>query len=216
MPPGRVGLVMLRTTTWRDALSLAIRATPGASTRELARTTGISEWTADYHLRRMLREGALVAETVGRTRCWYAKGCGLCPVLRRAMPMLRRPEALAVALASPDDPEPLPRLASRAGVSVGTARWVTTVLADAFLLERNRFGRVALRPGAGTCLSAASAGRRCDLWGKCAVSRAWLAAGDASLPRSALEDGSTSSRGPSAREAAPGRSSGPPHAPSSG
>lgn len=181
-------------TSCRDRLADAVRKMPGASTREISRATGISEWTADYHLRRMLREGALSTENVGRTRRWYAKGCGLCPVLRRAVPALRRPEAQAVALAASDYPENLPRLASRAGVPLGSTRWVTNVLVDAFLLERNRYGRLALRRGAETCLGPAASGRTCDLWGKCPISRAWRADASPPLPDVAVEQGQSSRR----------------------
>lgn len=162
---------------WQPQLIDAIRVSPGASTRQLARAVGISEWTADYHLRRLLRNGAVTTESMGRSRVWYAAGCGLCPVLRRAVPPLRRPEAQAVAMAADEWPVALPVLAKRARVPIGTARWVANVLTDAFILERSRFGRVTLRRGAATCVAAAAEGRRCDLWGKCAVSRAWSPSG---------------------------------------
>ena len=161
------------TPSWQPELIEAIRAMPGASTRQIASAVGVSEWTADYHLRRLLRTGAVTTELTGRTRSWYVAGCGFCPVLRRALPPLRRPEARALAMAADEWPAALPVLAKRAGVPLGTARWVASVLTDAFIFERNRFGRVTLRRGAGTCVAAASDGRRCDLWGKCAVSRAW-------------------------------------------
>lgn len=157
----------------RPELVEAVRAMPGASTREVSRAAGVSEWTADYHLRRMLRAGEVTTENVGRTRRWYLASCGLCPVLKRAIPALRRPEAQAVALAAEDYPETLPRLARRAGLPIGTTRWITSVLEDAFLLERSRYGRLSLRHGAQTCLGAATHGRRCDLWGRCPVSREW-------------------------------------------
>ena len=158
---------------WRESLLQAVRQAPGASTRQIAQALGSTEWTTDYHLRRLLRARLVTTEPIGRARCWYAASCGLCPVLKRAMPILRRPEAMAVALAAEDVPETLPRLAARAGVPVGTARWVASVLANAFVLERSRYGRMRLRRGASTCVAAAAEGRRCDLWGKCPVSRAW-------------------------------------------
>ena len=161
------------TPPWQPELIEAIRTLPGASTRQLAGLVGISEWTADYHLRRLLRTGAVTTELAGRTRSWFVSGCGLCPVLRRAVPPMRRPEARALAMAADEWPAALPLLAKRAGVPIGAARWVSNVLTDAFIFERNRFGRVTLRRGAATCVAAAAEGRRCDLWGKCAVSRAW-------------------------------------------
>ena len=160
--------------SWRERFLQALRARPGASTRDIARSLGVSEWTADYHLRRMLKAGDVTSEPLGRTRCWYASGCGLCPVLRRAVPALRRPEARALALAAEEwPPLPLPRLAQRAALAIGTARWTAGVLEEAFLLERTRFGRLSLRRGAATCVAAAASGERCGLWGKCHVSRAW-------------------------------------------
>ncbi|HVM45367.1 MAG TPA: hypothetical protein VM582_05475 [Candidatus Thermoplasmatota archaeon] len=163
----------LRSDSVRDGILQAVRTTPGASTREVSRMAGASEWTTDYHLRRMLRAGLVRSESVGRTRCWYVTGCGLCPVLRRALPVLRRPEARAVALAADETPAVLPVLAERAGVPLGATRWLVPLLVRAFLLARSRQGRVFLRQGAQTCVAAASSGRRCDLWGKCAVSRDW-------------------------------------------
>lgn len=154
----------------------AIRLRPGASTREIAAMTGNSEWTADYHLRRLAKAGLVMSEMRGRVRCWFLASCGLCPVLRRAMPALRRPEARAVAWASDETPVTAAQLAARAGVSKGSTRWVAGVLTHAFILERSTGGRTSLRAGAQTCIAQATSGQRCALWGKCSVSREWAAA----------------------------------------
>lgn len=160
----------------RASLLDAVRAAPGLSTRAAAARCGCSDWTADYHLRRLAKEGQVTTEPRGRSRSWYSVSCGLCPVLRRAMPELRRPEALALAMAAQETPTSMSRLAARAGVAPGTARWVAQALVDTFLFERSRSGRVNLRPGAGTCIAKAAGNERCSLWGKCPVSREWAQA----------------------------------------
>lgn len=158
----------------RASILEAVARSPGTSTRAAARSIGVTEWTADYHLRALAKEGIVTREIIGRERCWYKSSCGFCPVIRRAMPVVRRPEALALSLAAEEATHlPLTVLSRRAGVPVGTARWAGEQLVDAFILERGRMGRLALRDGAGLCISRAASGERCELWGKCAVSRAW-------------------------------------------
>lgn len=157
-------------------LAAAAAARPGACTRELAVAAGTSESNASYHLQRLADEGALLREGVGRAACWYSVGCGFCPILRRAVPILGREAVGAVARAITESPETAPSIAARAGVDVGAARWAIGVLEGAFLVERSPRGRVWLREGAAHCVGMASEGRRCDLWGRCPVSLAFQAA----------------------------------------
>lgn len=160
-----------------------VRATPGASTRELANRIGLSETTVAYHLMRLAKEDQVMSQVIGRARCWYASDCGLCPILRRSIVLLRRPGFIPVAAALSTIPSSVAELAERAGVGEGTARWCGAELGRAHLIERTQSGRMALREGADVCLRKAAAGEKCNLWGRCAMSRAWreARAGQAAL-----------------------------------
>lgn len=158
-----------------DEMVAILRQHPGMSTRALARAAGVDESTADYHLRRLRRAGRALAQPWGRELCWFPAGAGFCPVLRRAIPALRREEVARVALALDEAPATAGQLADRAGVPVGAARWATVVLEDAGIAERNATGRVQLRAGAQVCIGRATGGQRCDEWGRCPVSRACAA-----------------------------------------
>lgn len=158
----------------RQRLLSVVTDVPGANTRQAATIVGVPESSADYHLRRLVKEGELTSEFNGRTRHWYARSCGLCPVLRRAVPALRRPEARALALALDEQPASAVDAARRAGLPLGTVRWAATVLESSKLVTRSSSGRLVLRPGARTCLERAVGGSRCPDWGRCPVSRAIL------------------------------------------
>lgn len=159
-------------TTAAPAISALLAATPGASTRAVARGLGVDESTADYHLRRMRKRGHVVSQPHGRELAWFLAGSGLCPVLKRAVPAVRRAEVLATALALRETPDTAGRVAERAGVPVGAVRWAAGALEEAGVLVRSELGRLALRPGADVCIRRAAEGARCELWGRCEVSRA--------------------------------------------
>lgn len=144
---------------------------PGASTRMVARALGLDETTADYHLRRLAKQERLQSEMRGRERAWWPIGGRHCPVLRRAIPALRREETRAAALALTRAPATANELADRARISLATARWSARVLADAGLAQRTRNGRIHLAEGATPCIALAAEGKGCDQWGKCALSR---------------------------------------------
>jgi predicted transcriptional regulator len=157
----------------RERLLSAARRMPGASTSQLAAAAAAADSTADYHLRRLVRSGDLTSQMTGRTRRWFQASPRFCPVLKRAIPELRRPEALAVVRALDDTPCSSTDLAARTDVPVGTVRWVTAVLKGTYLLEATRSGRVALRDGAAKCVEHAIAGSCCPDWGRCPMSAAW-------------------------------------------
>lgn len=157
----------------RERIVAALALAPGGSTRDVARLVGIAESTADYHLRRLGKLGLVTTQPSGRTRRWFATASGFCPVLRRAIPEMRRPEAIVVARALSPTPVSAPELAERSGVAEGTVRWVTAVLHRTFLLAKTRSGRVQLRDGAERCLEMAVTASRCPEWGRCPVSLAW-------------------------------------------
>lgn len=157
----------------RGRLLALIQASPGTSTRGLATGVGLSESTVAYHLRRLARSGQVQSQLLGRDRCWYATLCGLCPVLRRALPILARQPVAKVAAALGPTPLTTNEVADATGLSPGTARWAGLSLDRTFLSERSRGRRISLREGAEVCLQKARSGEPCGLWGECAISVAW-------------------------------------------
>lgn len=152
-----------------------VAAMPGASASVIARAVGMHESTVTYHLRRLARRGLVHVEPRGRERRWYAAGCGLCPVLRAAIPILRRDEARRVAAALDETPRSASVLARRADVRVGTVRWTAATLEQAGIVQKSRGGRVALHEGARVCIMKAGAEEACGAWGACPMSRRLLA-----------------------------------------
>lgn len=155
----------------RTRVAQFVTTTPGASTRRVAEALALDETTVDYHLSRLARAGQVVLQRQGRENCWFAASSRLCPVLRRAVPALRRDETRAIALAMDDLPRSAADLATRAGVPMGATRWALTTLKQAGLATSSKTGRVQLAEGAETCIQKALAAERCDRWGACPVSR---------------------------------------------
>jgi len=112
-------------------------------------------------------------ERRGRALCWFAAEAGYCPVLRAALPLLRREEARRVALALPQDvPATAIAIARETGVPVQTVRSTLAALERAGVARKSVSGRACLREGARICVEKAAAGESCDMWGACAVSAA--------------------------------------------
>lgn len=148
---------------------------PGVSTTHLARALDLDPSTVDHHLRKMRRASRVLSSPVGREMCWFAARSGLCPVLLRAIPALRRPGVAALARSLDEFPQTAPSLAQRSGVDVEQVRWAGSVLVGYGLAQRSSQGFLRLAPGAGVCIARAAAGERCAEWGKCAPSKAWRA-----------------------------------------
>jgi predicted ArsR family transcriptional regulator len=146
-------------------------ANPGASTRMVARGLGVDDSTADYHLRRLRKEGHLAVDANGRETAWWTMTCGFCPVLRRAIPAFRREGVAATALALDDWPITALVLAERTGLAPATVRGHLEVLEEAGIAVRTTRGRAARAEGAQPCIAMAQAGRRCERWGTCPVSK---------------------------------------------
>lgn len=155
----------------RARIADLLEAEPGASTRKVALALAMDDSTADYHLRRLRREGRVQVQRQGRETCWFNAHAGLCPVLRRVIPAMRRTETLRVALALEDSPRPATHVAERSGVPLGQVRWALGVLERSGLVARTSRGRVQLAEGAAVCVGKAVQATRCDAWGECAVSR---------------------------------------------
>lgn len=148
-----------------------LRSEPGASTSMVAARLALDQSTADYHLRRLKRGGDVVVERSGRELAWYVKGGGFCPLLRAALPGLRRESVAKVALVLDERPRTAGDVATRAGVSVGEARWACAVLETLGFVSRTASGRVMLREGHRMCVVKGAAQEPCTLWGSCEPSR---------------------------------------------
>lgn len=155
----------------RERIHDLLRRQPGLSTRQVARLSAVNESTADYHLRRLRRAGRVTEERVGRERLWYAAGCGLCPVLRRAVPAFRREEVALVARVLSDRPLTVRTLAEATGLDVGPARWAAHVLGESGILVKSGRGLLLLADGGEVCVQKAIQGERCAMWGRCPLSR---------------------------------------------
>jgi DNA-binding transcriptional ArsR family regulator len=189
----------------RERVHAALLSQPGRSATALGRALSLDASTVSHHLKKLERGRQAVSAPVGREVCWFATRSGLCPVLLRAIPVLRRPQIAAVALAlSEDVSQSTTDIARRTGVELGQVRWSGETLRGCGLSARSRGGLLVLTEGARTCVEKAIAGERCGLWGDCSVSKRWE------------EERATSARSPSGSRASAGRSSDPPRAPSSG
>lgn len=155
----------------RARIAALLDSRPGASTRMVADALALDDSTADYHLRRLHKAGMVRMQRQGRELCWFNAGSGLCPVLLRMVPALRREGTARVALALHDAPQPATLIAARAGVPVGQARWALRILEEAGILRRSMHGRASLAEGADVCVRNALEAKRCDKWGECPVSR---------------------------------------------
>jgi len=156
----------------REAILRYLSASPGASTSMVARHLGTNASTADYHLRRMRKDGLVGAHEGGRVIAWYAAGCGLCPVVRSLVPALRHPPFEATLRALGEVPAHAPWIAQQAGVDAAQARWATAKLVAVGVAVRSPSGKVRLAEGASLCARKTLGAEPCDLWGKCPVSRA--------------------------------------------
>ena len=163
--------------TTRERIARLVRESPGLSATSLGNTAGLDDTTVSYHLRRLARENRVVSEDTGRERVWFARapGCAYCPVLRRAIPLLRRETPRSLAHALGPDPRSIRGLALTIGLRPGAVRRAAEGLEEAGLVERNAYGHVQLREGAEVCREKALASDPCPEWGRCPISRTWPA-----------------------------------------
>lgn len=161
-------------TNARETIESFVKGAPGASTRMVARALGMDDSTADYHLRRMRKEARVGMERSGREVTWWPVGGSFCPVLRVLIPLLRREGAEETALALDDWPSTAIHLSLRSGAPIHRIRAGTGYLLRAGVAARSRRGRVVLAPGAQRCITMGRAGKACDQWGTCEMSRRML------------------------------------------
>lgn len=156
----------------RTRIAAIVQAAPGSNTRTIAQQLALDASTADYHLRRLLKEGKVVQQRQGRELCWFSSRATPCPVVRRLVVAFRREETRAVARALEEDlPKSSLSLAEETGIERQRVRWAMGVLTDIGIAERTRSGRVLLAEGASTCLAKGLSGEPCGMWGACPVSR---------------------------------------------
>ncbi len=153
-----------------------LAAAPGANTRHVARTLELDESTASYHLRRLSKQGHVASERRGREVVWFMGQMRLCPILRAAMPIMRRPTVTQLAHTLDERARTIPELAQKSGLTLGETRWAADTLADAGILKRTPGGLSRLAPGAAWCIMKAMRGESCDRWGACEPSREAAAA----------------------------------------
>lgn len=97
----------------------------------------------------------------------------MCPILRRALPRLRREPVAIVARCLGETPVTSSELVARSGLERGSVRWASHELERTFLAQRTPGGRLHLREGAEVCVAKGLAEEACGLWGQCPVSAAW-------------------------------------------
>lgn len=61
-------------TLRREAIVVALRGSPGLSTRQVADAIGIDAATADYHLRRLRQAGVVIRRRYGRCLAHFLSG----------------------------------------------------------------------------------------------------------------------------------------------
>ena len=132
-------------TPTRRQIARLLWARPGLSNRAVAREVDLDESTAAYHLDRLVREGVLVQERVGRVVAHYPMGWGDARARRYAA---LSAEARLVLAVLQEEPGPMRAvdLARRLDVRVGVVRAALELALRAGLarrVARGKFGVVA-------------------------------------------------------------------------
>ena len=159
-----------RMQMWERVLEYLERE-PGQSVRMVGIAMGINSSTASYHLRKLERAGRVTRVVNGREVVWFRATSSLCPVLRRAMPLMRRAQVPVVAARLKETPRTARAVAREAGLPDGTVRWAIDLLCEAGIAQKSGVGHPRLRDGAEVCVARALAGETCPMWGACAPSR---------------------------------------------
>lgn len=154
----------------RQSILLRLLDLPGESCTDLAHAFGIDHSTAAYHLRRLERAGLVTASVTGRAILWYPVGCGICPFLRPALPLLRDPRYASLLARSE---APGVRVSEMTSDPRQTARIRSRFeRLEALGLVAKRDSLWIATPKTAVCRERARASGACDLWGRCEVSRA--------------------------------------------
>lgn len=173
---------------------------PGARPSDVADRFGIHPSTADYHLRRLADEGAIVRERVGRQLHHYPLGEGWCED-SRAMHARLTPAGRALVRLALDRGVVSRRAVVGRGFSRSATRWALERMREAGLLERAGWGIYELAEGTLECAAAALREEACPRCNE--VQRRAAPHGDRADPpraRPRRDAGSVAGRAPAARE----------------
>lgn len=137
-----------------------LREQPGARPSDVARVFDVHPSTAEYHLRRLEREGRVIRVQVGRQLHHYAAGQGLCCTSRevhaRLTPAGQR--ILEIGL----ERGIFPRQAIVGGAFTSSAvRWALDQLSEAGVVERLAWGVYQLVDESRSCVRSALAETSC-------------------------------------------------------
>ncbi len=120
----------------RDRIRDHIRATPGVHFSRLERDLGLATGQIQYHLRRLCREDAVVAEQIAGRTHYYAPTVDAWD--RRALAFLRRESARGIIVRLHADGPARPcDLADDLGLARSTVSWHVSTLADHGVIERS-------------------------------------------------------------------------------
>ena len=127
-------------TETRDRVRSHVESTPGVHFNAVGRDLGIATGQTQYHLRRLLKSGALRSlEVRGRTHYFPA---GYSETEQAAIALLRRETTREIVLLLLDGETDRPaKLADSAGIARSTVEWHLATLVDHGLAEKVRDGR---------------------------------------------------------------------------
>lgn len=154
---------MARPRRWETSdvrLLALIHSHPGITTRTLADRLGIHPTTAEYHLRRLAREGRINRAMVRNQGRHYAAGSGLC-ARARAVHAALTPETRRVLEHLAEHGRIAPRQLIAWGLTRAQVRWCFEVLGRAGAVVRDRPGVYVLVEEERPCILAALGERAC-------------------------------------------------------
>lgn len=123
----------------RDEIHAWLIDEPGAQPSDVTEAFDVHPSTADYHLRRLLREGRVVQEQVGRQRHHYPQGEGWCRDARAVHARLT-PAGRALVERWLDRGLVSRRAIVACGFSRSATRWALDQMLEAGLVERTGWG----------------------------------------------------------------------------
>ncbi len=120
----------------RDRIREHVRETPGVHFSRLERDLGLATGQIQYHLRRLTRDGAVVAEEIAGRTHYYDPAIDAWD--RRALAFLRRESARGIIVRLHADGPARPcALADELDLARSTVSWHVSMLADHDVIERS-------------------------------------------------------------------------------
>lgn len=127
---------------------------PGQRPSDVARAFDVHPSTAEYHLRRLVREGHVARVRAGRELHHYPTGTGLCPAAREIHARLT-PAGRRVVQVGLEEGIFARKAVLGEDVSASAARWAMQRLEEAGVLERLAWGVYRVAPQRRGCAKAA-------------------------------------------------------------